>query len=218
MHEWMSEQAGAVERKVESLEWEGKPARAVVAVRGYPTGIDDLWSAITQAERIKRWFLPVTGDLRLGGRFQLQGNAGGTINLCEPPRLLAVTWEFGGSTSWVNVRLEAEGEDSTRLTLEHIAHEDEAGLKFWDQFGPGAVGVGWDLGLLGLFKHLESPGEPLPKEEDLLTSPEGRVLAATLSDGWRAANVAFGTDAAAAKEAAERTRAFYTGTEPDTGG
>lgn len=218
MHEWMSEQAGAVERKVESLEWEGKPARAVVAVRGYPTGIDDLWDAITQAERIKRWFLPVTGDLHLGGRFQLQGNARGTINLCEPPRLLAVTWEFGGGTSWVNVRLEAEGEDSTRLTLEHIAHEDEAGLKFWDQFGPGAVGVGWDLGLLGLFKHVENPEEPLPKEEDLLTSPEGRVLAATLSDGWRAANVAFGTDASAAKEAAERTRAFYTGTEPDTGG
>ena len=39
---------------------------------------------------------------------------------------------------------------TTRLTLEHIAHEDEEGLKFWDQFGPGAVGVGWDLALLGL--------------------------------------------------------------------
>ena len=218
MYEWMSEQAGAVERKVESLEWEGRPARAVVAARSYPTGIDDLWDAITDPERIRRWFMPVSGDLRLGGRYQLEGNAGGTIDRCEAPRELAVTWEFGGNTSWVNVRLEAEGEDSTKLTLEHIAPEDEAGLKFWDQFGPGAVGVGWDLGLLGLFKHVESPGEPLPKEEDLLTSPEGRVLAATLSDGWCAANVAFGTDEKAAGESAERTRAFYTGTEPDTGG
>jgi hypothetical protein len=24
----------------------------------------------------RRWFLPVTGDLRVGGRFQLEGNAG----------------------------------------------------------------------------------------------------------------------------------------------
>jgi uncharacterized protein YndB with AHSA1/START domain len=218
MYDWISEQAGSVERKVESMEWEGKPARAVVAARSYPTAIDDLWDAITDPERLKRWFMPVSGDLRLGGRYQLEGNAGGTIDRCEPPKLLAVTWEFGGGVGWVNVMLAAEGGESTRLTLEHIGHEDEAYLGFWDQFGPGAVGVGWDLGLLGLSKHVESPGEPLPREEDLLTSPEGRVLAATLSEGWRAANVAFGTDAAKAKESAARTTAFYTGTEPDTGG
>jgi uncharacterized protein YndB with AHSA1/START domain len=217
MYEWMSEQAGGVERKVESTERDGKPARAVVAARSYPTAIDDLWDAITDPERIKRWFLPVSGDLRLGGRYQLKGNAGGTIDRCDPPRLLSVTWEFGGNTSWVNVRLEVDGEDDTKLTLEHIAPEDEAGLKFWDQFGPGAVGVGWDLGLLGLYEHLESPGEPMPKEEDLLTSPEGRALAATLSDGWRAANVAFGTDEQAAHESAARTTAFYTGVQADTG-
>ena len=37
MSDWVSEQAGAVARKVASVEWEGKPARAVVAVRRYPT-------------------------------------------------------------------------------------------------------------------------------------------------------------------------------------
>lgn len=218
MPEWMSKQAGAVERKVVSREWEGKPARAVVAARSYPTAIDDLWDAITNPERISRWFMPVSGDLRLGGRYQLEGNAGGTINRCEPPKLLAVTWEFGGGVGWVNVMLGAEGDRSTRLTLEHIGHEDEAYLGFWDQFGPGAVGVGWDLGLTGLFKHVESPGEPLPREEDLLTSPEGRALAAVLSEGWRAASVAFGTSETAASESADRTTAFYTGAGPDTGG
>ena len=30
-------------------------------------------------ERIPRWFLPVSGDLRLGGRYQLEGNAGGEV-------------------------------------------------------------------------------------------------------------------------------------------
>ena len=31
----------------------------------------DLWEALTSAERIPRWFAPVSGDLRLGGRFQV---------------------------------------------------------------------------------------------------------------------------------------------------
>ena len=95
--------------------------------------------------------LPVSGDLRLGGRYQLQGNAGGEITRCEPPRLLGVTWEFGGERSWVEVRLTAEGAERTRLDLEHEAHVPP---EFWDQYGPGAVGVGWDGALLGLGHHL----------------------------------------------------------------
>ena len=31
---------------------------------------------------------PISGDLRLGGRYQLQGNAGGEILVCEPPQHL----------------------------------------------------------------------------------------------------------------------------------
>ena len=190
----------------------------VVATRDYPTGIDDLWNAITDGERIARWFMPVSGDLRLGGRYQLEGNAGGTIDRCEPPRLLAVTWEFGGNTSWVNVVLEAAGDESTRLRLEHIAQESAEGQAFWDQFGPGAVGVGWDLGLMGLAKHIETGGEPLPREEEFLLTPDGRLFAGQSSEGWRAAAIAFGTDPATAKGAAERTTAFYTGAGADTGG
>jgi len=218
MSEWLSEQAGVVERKVASVEWEGQPARAVVAVRRYPTAVDDLWQAITDAERIPRWFMPISGDLRLGGRYQLEGNAGGTITRCEPPRALGVTWEFGGGMSWVNVTLDAESGDSTRLTLEHIAREDEAGLAFWAQFGPGAVGVGWDLGLLGLAKHVESGGEPLPREEDFLLTPDGRAFAGISSEGWGTADAAFGTGEQAAREAAARTYGFYTGQAADTAG
>ena len=83
---------GAVTRKVSSREHEGKLARVVVATRTYDTSADDLWDALTSAERLPRWFLPVSGDLRLGGRYQLEGNAGGTITRCEPPRSLALTW------------------------------------------------------------------------------------------------------------------------------
>jgi uncharacterized protein YndB with AHSA1/START domain len=207
-----------VERKVASLEWQGKPARVVVAVRRYPTSVEDLWNAITDPERIARWFMPISGDLRLGGRYQLQGKAGGLIDRCEPPRILAVTWEFNGGMSWVNSTLAADGEGQAGLTLEHIAHEDEGSQAFWDQYGPGAVGVGWDLGLMGLARHLETGGDPLPREEEFLLTPNGRTFAAISSDGWRAASVAFGTDTAAAKAAADRTTAFYTGAGPDTGG
>ena len=35
--------------------------------------------ALTDPERIGRWFLPISGDFRLGGRYQFEGNAGGKI-------------------------------------------------------------------------------------------------------------------------------------------
>ena len=37
----------------------------------YDTGIDDLWSAIVDPDRLARWYGRVEGDLRLGGEFRL---------------------------------------------------------------------------------------------------------------------------------------------------
>jgi uncharacterized protein YndB with AHSA1/START domain len=127
---WFGDQAAAVTRSVVSKEWLGKPARAVIASRVYPTNIDDLWDALITPERLRRWFMPVSGDLREGGRYKLEGNAEGTINSCKPPRELAVTWEFNGGIGWVNVTLAEEADQLTSLTLEHIAHEDAAWLGF----------------------------------------------------------------------------------------
>src|SRR5688500_438259 len=148
---------GAVTRAVENRIHEGRPAHVVVASRTYDTTIDDLWDALTSRERIPRWFLPVSGDLKLGGRYQLKGNAGGTITTCEPPKALGVTWEYGGQTSWVTVRLTARAAERTELELEHLAHVP---AEFWDQYGPGAVGVGWDLALMGLGEYVSNPGGP----------------------------------------------------------
>src|SRR5262245_54318494 len=110
---------GAEFRRFEEREYQGKPARVVIASRIYDTDREDLWDALTSRERIPRWFLPIVGELKLGGRYQLQGNAGGTITRCDPPGALDLTWEFGGGLSWVTVRLEPEGK-RTQLTLEHI--------------------------------------------------------------------------------------------------
>lgn len=200
---------GTVVREVKSRDHEGKPARVAIASRDYDTTVDDLWEALTSPERIPRWFLPVTGDLKLGGRYQLQGNAGGTIIACVPPRKLAVTWEFGGQVSWVNVTLTGQG-DGVRLELEHIAH---VGDEMWDQFGPGAVGVGWDLSLAGLGLHVAGGGAAVDPAGFVAwsASDEGKAFIRGASEDWGRASVAFGTDPAAAKAAADRTTAFYIG-------
>lgn len=209
---WMSKQAEAVQRSVIEREWEGKPARAVIAKRTYPTGIDDLWDALTTPERMERWLMPVTGDLREGGQYQLIGNAGGTITACRPPRELAVTWEFNGGISWVNVILAEESDGITSLNLEHIAHNTPESRAFWEQFGPGAVGVGWDLSLLGLAFHTRDASWQKPEDEAaFVASIEGLAFTEHSSREWGEASIAFGTTVGAARAAAERTTHFFTG-------
>ena len=58
---------------------------AVLLRRSYPAEIADVWDALTNPDRIKRWFLPISGDLQVGGEFQTEGNAGGEILVCAPP-------------------------------------------------------------------------------------------------------------------------------------
>src|SRR5690606_14947482 len=130
------EMVGAVTRRVETVERDGKPAKVVIARRTYPTSIEDLWDATTTLDRLPRWFAPVSGDLRLGGHFQIEGNASGEVLACEPPARFEITWVFGGDTTWVSVELTGEpGGDEATLELRHTAHPPE---EFWDQFGPGA--------------------------------------------------------------------------------
>ena len=198
---------GAVERSVSSLERDGRPARAVTLARGYATTVDDLWDAVTNGERIPRWFLPISGDLELGGRYQLEGNAGGVISACAPRSRLALTWEFGGDVSWVAVRFSAAGAGRARLALTHTAHLSE----HWNRYGPGAVGVGWEMGLLGLALHLAQPAAPKPDEAAFAASRDGKAFITGSSDRWGHAAVAVGTDPDAARAAARRTTAFYTG-------
>jgi uncharacterized protein YndB with AHSA1/START domain len=198
---------GAVVREVRDVVQDGKPAKMVVATRVYATDAADLWDALTNAERIPRWFLPISGELKLSGRYQFTGNAGGTITRCEEPNLLAVTWEHGGQVSWLTLHVAGHA-DGAELRLEHTAHVPP---EFWDQFGPGAVGVGWDGGFLGLGRHLAGEaGGPKEGMEWAMTE-EGKSFYRACSDAWCAASIANGTPVDAAKAAGARTTAFYTG-------
>jgi uncharacterized protein YndB with AHSA1/START domain len=203
------DQLGQVTRTIRSLEYEGHPARGLVVRQTYPTALDDLWTAVTEPDRIGRWFLPVSGDLREGGQYRLEGNASGTVLACDPPRGYRITWEFGDTVTWVEVSLAPAGTDAATLTLEHIAHVDETR---WAEFGPGAVGIGWDGALLGLTLHVTS-GATMDPDEALawMQSDEGKAFMTTSSEAWRQADVAFGTDPDDAAAAAARCTAAYTG-------
>ena len=200
-------------RRVDEREYLGKPALVGVAIRIYDTTVEDLWDAITTPERLARWFLPVEGDLKLGGRYQLKGNAGGTITRCDPPEALDLTWEFAGGTSWVNLRLTADSK-KTRLTLEHIAHKDGIGEEHLKKYGPGATGVGWDLGLQGLKQHLGNPAVAIDPAafEAWTQSSEGKAFIRKCGEAWGEAYIASGANPEEARAQAERTIAFYTGT------
>ncbi|MGH3095598.1 MAG: SRPBCC family protein [Streptosporangiales bacterium] len=205
----VDQQINAVSRHVGTRTLEAGEARTVTVSRTYDATIDDVWDACTNPERIPRWFAPVSGDLRLGGRYQIEGNAGGAIERCDPPRSFAATWEYGSDVTWIELRLTAAPDGGTRFELEHIAPVDD---ERWTEFGPGAVGVGWDLGLMGLASHLSSGAAVAPDEGAAwMASADGARFMTLSSEGWQQAHAAAGADEAAARHAAERTVAAYTG-------
>jgi uncharacterized protein YndB with AHSA1/START domain len=198
----------AVQRETRRVPLPDGEARTVRLRRAYHAKIDDVWDALTRAERLSRWFLPVSGDLRVGGHYQFEGNAGGEVLACEPPTRLKVSWIFGepaeGDVSEVEVRLTEDG-DRTMLDLEHVATVDP---ERWATYGPGATGVGWDLALLGL--GLSFQGEA--SREELLAwsmSEEARQYMTGSSEAWGEAMKAGGATPEEAAVATRNTTEFY---------
>jgi uncharacterized protein YndB with AHSA1/START domain len=173
--------------------------------RRYTEAPDEVWSALTEAGRIERWLAPITGDLTLGGRYQVEGNAGGEITACDPPRSFAATWEFGGHVGRIVVTLagtEAAG------TLLELVHRLPSPPEHWEEFGPGAVGIGWEMGLMGLGLHLGDPAAPRPAPEEL---PDLTGMMCDSCRAWGQAAVDSGADPEWARASADRCVAAYTG-------
>jgi uncharacterized protein YndB with AHSA1/START domain len=85
----------------------------------FGTGIDDVWSALTDPRRLARWLGEVEGDLRLGGAFRAHFYASGwegtgCIEACEPPRHLLVWTKDAGEPDEgpVEVTLSADGDET----------------------------------------------------------------------------------------------------------
>ena len=178
---------------------------SVLMRRSYDTPVQDVWDAVTDPDRIKRWLMPIGGDLRVGGRFQLEGNAGGEVLTCEPPRLLRAT--FGDPNSIVVVRLTPQGDGDTLLELEHTVPIEMA------QSGAGAlyVGPGWDGALLGLglFLRGEAVGDPVAAAN----SPEAQAFSKESVHAWAAVVEHSGT--ATAEQLAAATEVSLAQFAPD---
>ena len=203
----MASQLNVIHREVEKLppaDGAGERVRVLMR-RSYDAPIGDVWDAVTQPDRMKRWFMPISGELRVGGTFQLEGNAGGEILTCEPPRLLRAT--FGGPTSIVEVRLTSRGDSDTVLELEHTVPIEMA------QSGAGAlyVGPGWDGALmgLGLFLRGEAVGDPVAAAN----SPQVQEFSKRSVHAWAAVVEDSGT--ATAEELAAATEVSLAQFAPD---
>jgi uncharacterized protein YndB with AHSA1/START domain len=204
-------QINAVTRNFGNRTIDTGEAYVVTISQSYDTDQADLWDAVTNVERIPRWLMPISGDLKVGGSYQLENHAGGSVLTCDPPKNFTATWEYGGNVSWIDVSVSSDGPDRARLVIEHIAHVDDEMSR---QFGPGAVGMGWDSMLLGLALHL-STGEAVDPAvgQEWTGTEDGRRFLRLSGDQWYAANVANGADPATARESADRCLKAYYGEE-----
>jgi uncharacterized protein YndB with AHSA1/START domain len=143
-----SHRTGASRRLVGSLR--AVDGKAVVRMEDtFDTGIDDLWSAITEPERLARWIGKVEGDLRLGGQFRASFTSSyegpGRVDVCDPPRRLQVTMDPGQDDETVlEAELSPDG-DGTRILVE------ERGLPLDNAAGYGA---GWQAHIEDLAAYL----------------------------------------------------------------
>ena len=115
----------------------------------YDTDIADLWSAITDPNRLARWIAAVEGDLRVGGTIQAQFTSTweglGRIEVCDAPNRLLLTMEpESEDEAEIEAVLTAEGE-RTRLVVE------ERGLPLDVLYKHGA---GWQAHVEDLGRHL----------------------------------------------------------------
>jgi uncharacterized protein YndB with AHSA1/START domain len=115
----------------------------------YDTDVGDLWSAVTEPDRLARWIANVEGDLRVGGMVQAQFTSSwegpGRIDVCEPPHHLVLTMEPGtDDEAVIEAWLTGEGEQ-TRLVIE------ERGLALDALYMHGA---GWQAHIEDLGRYL----------------------------------------------------------------
>jgi len=154
----------------------------------YNTGIDDLWSAVTDPGRLDRWFGQVEGDLRPGGAFRatVEGERIGRIEACEAPRRLRVTWRESDESfrkgrgvppfdATVEATLTPAG-NQTILVVE-VAGVPLDKIAFY--------GAGWQIHAENLAVHIagHERGDIEARWDDLVPAYQALAANITLSEG-----------------------------------
>ncbi|WP_144711417.1 SRPBCC domain-containing protein [Curtobacterium pusillum] len=133
--------------------------------RVYPTGIDDLWDAVTVPERLARWLVvrldgvPALGET-VHAVFTSHWDGSVRVDVCDRPERLLVTMTSDGETTVTEARLTAVDDDRTRLVIE------ERGFTADEVADHGA---GWQV-------HVEDLGTVLAGGEPEPWLPRWRAL------------------------------------------
>ena len=133
-----------------SLRVEGGKGAVRMEAR-FQTGTDDVWSALTDPERLACWYGEVEGDFRVGGEYRAHLFASGwegtgRIEACEPRRRLQVTGA------------EPDEQDGTLTEVTLTADAGQTVL-IWEERGMqadgvAAYGVGVQIHVEDLAAHL----------------------------------------------------------------
>jgi uncharacterized protein YndB with AHSA1/START domain len=141
-----------------------------------PQPREQVWRAITDSATLAEWMFPNDFEPRVGHRFtfHVPGNPkmnfdGLTVRCevleCDPPAgsaggHLAFSWSAGGPVedTRVTFRLEAEGDDGTRVLFEH------SGFDVSQPFGEQAL-RGAEFGWAKMLKQLAAVVAGDPKQE-----------------------------------------------------
>jgi uncharacterized protein YndB with AHSA1/START domain len=132
--------------------------RGVRFERRYDATPAEVWSALTEPERLGRWLAAAELDLRVGGDYVLRFSeedesqvTRGKVLALEPERLLELSWLYPGENDTV-VRFELRPDgDGTILVLDHRGLPAET--------APG-YGGGWHAHLDALEAQLGAGGKP----------------------------------------------------------
>lgn len=134
--------------------------RSVIVERAYPATPGELWSALTEPDRLARWVGVVSGTrdsfrLELGGRDQ-DATVAGRVLACDPERRLVVSWRFEGAgqreaDTELEVVIEPGGDAHTVLRLTHRRVQAVTASVY---------GAGWQDVLTHLSRELGASASP----------------------------------------------------------
>ncbi len=128
--------------------------------RTYDTSVEDVWSALTDPDRLERWIGTATGDPATGTvDFVMTEDEGGTpsevtILACVPPTRLVVEMASPDGPWRLSMVLDADG-GATRLTFTH---------RLAEPYDASSVGPGWHYYLDRLDSVIA--GQEAPSEWD----------------------------------------------------
>ena len=165
-----SEPAPELERR----QLDAGEARVAVMRRTYRAPIEDVWDACTTPERLARWYVPVTGEFRAGGRIEQAMMGSGEIVTCDPPHRLVLA--LGSErTDEIELRLTAAGDAVTELELRHATTLDTITVGGVIYDAVFCMGGGYYPRLLALDQHLNgtlpADYEPLRMHLDPAMAP-----------------------------------------------